>query len=133
MADIKGSFSKGLTAINVKTSSFLELKKIQTYIETLNSDIAALEKEIGTIIYEHWSENKDASYEPASEQLTEIFQKKQTILEQTKAAEELAMREKKILGTGEAAKTVRTFCPNCGQAYDTPVKFCTKCGAKLQQ
>ncbi|WP_368274731.1 zinc-ribbon domain-containing protein [Enterocloster lavalensis] len=24
------------------------------------------------------------------------------------------------------------FCPNCGQPYDTPVKFCKKCGTKLQ-
>ena len=52
MADIKGSFSKGLTAINVKTSSFLEAKKIQTYIATLNAEIEALQKEIGTIVYE---------------------------------------------------------------------------------
>ena len=44
MADLKGSLSKGLTAINVKTSTFLEAKKIQTYISTLNAEIEGLQK-----------------------------------------------------------------------------------------
>ena len=35
MADI---FSKGITTLNVKTSTFLEVKKIQTYIAKLNSE-----------------------------------------------------------------------------------------------
>ena len=48
MADL---FSKGLTAINVKTSTFLEEKKIQTYVAKLESEIETLEKEIGKKIY----------------------------------------------------------------------------------
>ena len=66
------------------------------------------------------------------EQLLTISQKKQIIQEQTKAAEELARKEKEILGTGDGVKPERIFCPNCGQPYDTPVKFCKKCGTKLQ-
>ena len=107
MADIKGSFSKGLTAINVKTSSFLEAKKIQTYIATLNAEIEALQKEIGTIVYEQWNATGDVPLQ-------------------------LARKEKEILGTGDGVKPERIFCPNCGQPYDTPVKFCKKCGTKLQ-
>ena len=132
MADIKGSFSKGLTAINVKTSSFLEAKKIQTYIATLNAEIEALQKEIGTIVYEQWNATGDVSLQLIGEQLLTISQKKQIIQEQTKAAEELARKEKEILGTGDGVKPERIFCPNCGQSYDGPVKFCRKCGTKLQ-
>lgn len=132
MADIMESFSKGLTAINVKTSSFLEAKKIQTYIATLNSEIEALEKEIGSAIYEQWDETGDVSLQLIGEQLMMIRQKQQTIAEQTRAAEELAKKEQEILGTGDSAKPGRIFCPNCGQAYDTPAKFCRKCGTKLQ-
>ena len=86
MADIKGSFSKGLTAINVKTSSFLEAKKIQTYIATLNAEIEALQKEIGTIVYEQWNATGDVPLQLIGEQLLSISQKKQIIQEQTKAA-----------------------------------------------
>ncbi|MBS6954858.1 MAG: zinc ribbon domain-containing protein [Enterocloster asparagiformis] len=132
MADIKGSFSKGLTALNVKTTSFLEEKKIQTYIATLTSEIEALQKEIGTIVYEQWNATGDVPLQMIGEQLLMISQKKQIIQEQTKAAEELVKKEKEILGSGDSVKQERIFCPNCGQAYDSPVKFCKKCGTKLQ-
>ena len=132
MADLKESFSKGLTALNVKTSTFLEAKKIQTYISTLNGEIEALYKEIGRRAYEDWQENGSISLSNIGDQLMETSQKKQTIEEQTKAAAELERKEQQILGTGEAQKPGKIFCPNCGQSYDTPVKFCRKCGTKLQ-
>ncbi len=130
MADF---FSKGITALNVKTANFLEAKKIQTYISTLNSEIEALQKEIGVLVYEKWNQTGEISLELVASQLEQISQKKQTILEQTQAAEELERRQKQILGTGDSgAKPGKIFCPNCGQGYDTPVKFCRKCGTKLQ-
>ena len=46
MADLKGSLSKGLTAINVKTSTFLEAKKTQADNSTLNKEIVGLHKKI---------------------------------------------------------------------------------------
>lgn len=132
MADLKESFSKGLTAINVKTSTFLEAKKIQTYISTLNNEIEALQKEIGRRAYEDWEKNGSISLSNIGEQLMEISKKKETIAQQKIAAEELEKKEQQILGTADNQKPSKIFCPNCGQSYDGPVKFCRKCGTKLQ-
>ena len=132
MADLKESFSKGLTALNVKTSTFLEAKKIQTYISTLNNEIEALQKEIGRRAYEDWEENGSISLSNIGEQLMEISKKKETIAQQKIAAEELEKKEQQILGTADNQKPSKIFCPNCGQSYDGPVKFCRKCGTKLQ-
>lgn len=76
MADLKGSLSKGLTAINVKTSTFLEAKKIQTYISTLNAEIEGLQKEIGRLAYEEWQENGTVSLAKIGEPLMEISPEK---------------------------------------------------------
>lgn len=132
MADLKESFSKGLTALNVKTSTFLEAKKIQTYISTLNNEIEALQKEIGRRAYEDWEKNGSISLSNIGEQLMEISKKKETIAQQKIAAEELEKKEQQILGTADNQKPSKIFCPNCGQSYDGPVKFCRKCGTKLQ-
>ena len=40
MAGFKDKFSKGLTTINVKTNNFMEQTKINTYISTLETEIA---------------------------------------------------------------------------------------------
>ena len=132
MADLKESFSKGLTAINVKTSTFLEAKKIQTYISTLNSEIEALQKEIGRRAYEDWEKNGSISLSNIGEQLMEISKKKETIAQQKIAAEELEKKEQQIHGTADSEKSSKILYPNCGQSYDGPVKFCRKCGTKLQ-
>mgnify|MGYP005818155851 FL=1 len=132
MADLKESFSKGLTALNVKTSTFLEAKKIQTYISTLNNEIEALQKEIGRRAYEDWEKNGSISLSNIGEQLMEISKKKETIAQQKIAAEELEKKEQQILDTADNQKPSKIFCPNCGQSYDGPVKFCRKCGTKLQ-
>ena len=132
MADLKESFSKGLTALNVKTSTFLEAKKSQTYISTLNNEIEALQKEIGRRAYEDWEKNGSISLSNIGEQLMEISKKKETIAQQKIAAEELEKKEQQILGTADNQKPSKIFCPNCGQSYDGPVKFCRKCGTKLQ-
>ena len=124
-------FSKSLTAINMKTSNFLEEKKIQTYLAKLNTDIEILEQEIGRVIYTAWSNGLDINQELISEQLESIAKKKQTIVEQKTAAAELARKEVEILGGNDTAKTSSIFCPNCGFGYDTPVKFCRCCGTKM--
>ena len=54
MAGFKDKFSKGLTTINVKTNNFMEQTKINTYISTLETEIAELERRMGGILYEKW-------------------------------------------------------------------------------
>lgn len=130
MADL---FSKGLTTLNVKTSTFLEEKKIQTYIAKLESEIEALEKEIGKTIYAAWADGKEVNADLVAGLLGEVDKKKATIAEQNEAAAELSRKENEILGKSEAPKAGKIFCSNCGQSYDTPVKFCRNCGTKMEQ
>ena len=68
-----------------------------------------------------------------AEELAGIRQKKQVIEEQTRSAEELTRMEAEILGKSESPKQEKSFCPNCGQAYTPPAKFCRKCGTKLTE
>lgn len=132
MAGLKGTFSKGLTTLNVKTSTFLEIKKIQTHIATLNSEIEMLEKEIGEIIWKNWDVDSTVNVELVGEQLVKISEKKKLILERTAEMEQLEREGREILGSGDNPESERIFCPNCGQAYETAVNFCRKCGTKLQ-
>ena len=129
MADL---FSKGLTAINVKTSTFLEEKKIQTYVAKLESEIETLEKEIGKKIYSVWADEQEITVELIAELLEEIKKKNETIAEQKEAAIELSRKEAEILGKSEGPKPSKIFWSKCGQAYDTPVNFCRSCGTKME-
>ena len=67
MADIKNTFSKGLTILNVKTANFLEINKIKTYITTLQTEIDTLKMELGSELYQNWA----ASETPVSEAMEE--------------------------------------------------------------
>lgn len=145
MADIKNTFSKGLTALNMKTANFLEINKIKTYIATLNSEITALNSEIGQDAYASWLESGQVPVELLTDKLEQIYQKEQLIAEQEAEAARISEMEKQILGeqepkgrfgagardAGAASGEPVLVCPGCGQAYDTPAKFCRKCGTRL--
>lgn len=136
MADIKNSFSKGLTMLNMKTSSFLELNKIKTYINTLNSEIATLKSEIGDLVFRSWTSGQEPLSEDVVEKLNLIQTKLALIAEQEAAAAKISSMEKQILGeqekTPDPAQTEPVLiCSNCGQVYERPVKFCTKCGNRM--
>lgn len=136
MADIKNSFSKGLTMLNMKTSSFLELNKIKTYINTLNSEIATLKSEIGELVYRSWTSGQEPLSEDVVEKLNLIQSKLALIAEQEAAAAKISSMEKQILGeqekTPEQTQTEPVLiCSNCGQVYERPAKFCTKCGNRM--
>ena len=136
MADIKNSFSKGLTMLNMKTSSFLELNKIKTYINTLNSEIATLKSEIGDLVYRSWTSGQEPLSEDVVEKLNMIQSKLALIAEQEEAAAKISSMEKQILGEQEKTpEQVQAepvlICSNCGQVYERPVKFCTKCGNRM--
>lgn len=138
MADIKNSFSKGLTKLNMKTSNFLELNKIKTYINTLNMEIAALKSEIGELVYQAWLSNENPLSETVIEKFNLIQTKLALIAEQEEAAAKISSMEKQILGGQEKAFESASaepvlICPNCGQIYENPVKFCTKCGTRMNQ
>lgn len=136
MADIKNSFSKGLTMLNVKTSTFLEVNKIKTYISTLNTEIDGLKKEIGDLVYQEWDATGDVTVNPVAERLNLIREKLEIIKVQEEEVVRLNESEKQILGAPEtpqaqAPSLAVMVCPNCGQTYDAAPKFCRKCGTKM--
>lgn len=123
MADI---FSKGLTTLNVATSTFLEEKKIQTHIDSLNEEIALLEREIGNFVFRSWVDHQDVSVESVKDKLELILQNQKKILECNENIEELRKKKHEILGTKQ-----KGFCPNCGEPHEATMNFCKKCGSKL--
>lgn len=148
MADIKNTFSKGLTVLNVKTSTFLEANKIKTYIATLSSEIVELKTEIGNLVYDEWAATGTISQEKIEEKLRLVNEKTELIHAQEEETARLVEKEKQILGAQEVKPDVPSaggalpvsdapvreavqFCPGCGQGYAQPVKFCRKCGTKM--
>lgn len=131
MADIKNSFSKGLTVLNVKTSTFLEINKIKTYISTLTGEIEIMKKEIGELVYQEWSVSGNVTLDAISEKLNAIKEKEEIIKIQEEEVVRLNESEKQILGAAENAQQAVLVCPNCGQTYDAAPKFCRKCGTKM--
>ena len=133
MADLKGTISKSLTAINLKTSNFMEQNKIKTYISTLESEIAILKSEIGDKVYQNWEQGLLHS-EGIQEKLESTKCKKDLIREQEKALEVLALKEKQILGEATTkAKEGAVFCSQCGVENKLGYKFCVKCGQLLEE
>lgn len=128
MATLKESLSKGLTAINVKTSGFMEESKCKTYIAALEKDIQTLKLNLGELVYA-----KTLTAESYEEEVTEIVQKIQDkyeeIKQQKQMIEQLAAEQKQILGTiqTDAVK----YCAQCGAQNAGNYKFCSKCGAPL--
>lgn len=142
MADIKNTFSKGLATLNVKTSNFLELNKIKTYIATLNSEMEALKTELGEEIYRSWTQTGTVPVDILEEKFQMIRGKEQLIAEQETEITRISETERQILGEQESkSRTPRSgaaegaepvlVCPGCGYAYASPVKFCRKCGTRL--
>ena len=131
MANLKDSFSKGITALNVKTNNFMEENKCKTYITTLENEIRDLKKEIGNVAYQKWAFG--ASYtEEVEPILTQIKEKYTEIERQKQKIEQLQMEEKQILGSQNAASAGnKKFCSQCGAPNEMNYKFCCKCGAPL--
>lgn len=136
MADLKGTISKSLTAINLKTSNFMEQNKIKTYISTLESEINTLKSEIGDKVYQNWEQGL-FHLEGIEEKLESAKCKKALIKEQEKALEILDIKEKQILGEMTTkAKEIKedvAFCPKCGTENKVGYKFCVKCGQLLEK
>lgn len=136
MPDIKNTFSKGITVLNVKTSNFFELNKIKTYISTLTKEIEDLNQEIGRMVYTKWSNGEDILTEDVVGKLQLIQEKLSIVARQEAEAENISATEKQILGEQDAKTADITsgsvlVCPECGQTYTIPSKFCRKCGTKM--
>lgn len=129
MASLKESLSKGITTINVKTSSFMEESKCKTYISTLEKEIQILKQNIGEIVYAKSVAGE--SYEEEVTKIIEQIQSKYAEIEQQKATiEQLAVQEKQILGNQSSTVNIK-YCAKCGAQNAANYKFCSKCGTPL--
>lgn len=128
MATLKESLSKGITAINVKTSSFMEESKCKTYISTLEKEIQALKANIGEIVYAKSVANESYD-EPVTQLIQQIQGKYEEIEQQKKAIEQLAVEQRQILGTAQTSAV--KYCAKCGAENAGNYKFCCKCGTPL--
>ena len=138
----KSSFNRGVTAISIKTSSSLEKVKIKTHIESINSEIERLIVAAGEAAYTIW-ESGESDISSLREQFNLIKQKKEEIAQLENEYASIDERDNQILGTPAPDKApapstisepvVGITCPNCSANYANPVKFCRKCGYKLQE
>lgn len=129
MASLKESFSKGLTALNVKTNSFMEESKCRTYIATLEKEILTLKTNIGELVYAKTLVG-ESYVEAVDEIVQQIRGKYEEIEQQKRAIEQLAVEQQQILGTAQTAGAVK-YCANCGAENAGNYKFCFKCGTPL--
>jgi len=131
MATIKESFSKGLTALNVKTNNFMEENKCKTYISTLEGEISDLKLRIGDVVYSKWvaGEDEKAEIEPLLQSIQGKYQEIETQKEKIKQLEE---QERQILGGATGGSVEACYCSQCGAQNASNYKFCSKCGAPLK-
>ena len=136
ISKFKSSINRGITTINVKTSSSLEKTKIKTHIESLRTEIGKLFSSIGERAYAVWESQSGADDDRLLEMYALVKQKKDEIESLTAELNSIDERDNQILGTmkQEAADAAgrKIVCPQCGSQYDEPAKFCRKCGQKLQ-
>lgn len=133
----KSSLNRGVTTISVKASSSLEKGKIKTHIESINSEIQKLITTIGETAYASWESGGDFS--SLAELCAQIQQKKGEIEQLNQEMASIDERDSQILGAkaaesasaAPASAEPGTVCPSCGTQFDSPVKFCRKCGQKL--
>lgn len=132
----KSSVNRGVTTISVKTSSTLEKSKIKTHIESLEREIQKDFTHIGEVAYKVWEDEKD-DYSALNEWFESIKKKYEEITELTKQLSLIDERDKHILGTNsteQPQESIRDYvCTNCGTRYEVPVKFCRKCGNKMEE
>lgn len=66
----------------MKAFSFVECQKIHPHTATLNREIKELERNIGRVVYEYWSEHGNINVnmdEPIQEFLRQIGQKQEVL------------------------------------------------------
>ena len=134
MANLKETFAKGLTTLNVKTNNFMEESKCKTYISTLEGEIKEIKIQIGNLTYEKWSMGESVG-EEVELLLQKIKEKYAEIDVQKEKIARLSVEEKQILGTGSTPQSQEAsaiFCSQCGTQNAANYKFCCKCGAPLK-
>ena len=154
----KKSVNRGITTISVKTQGSMEKSKISMHIDSLEKEIEKTYSVIGKEAYAIW-ESEEKDFSALTEKLESIRETKEKIEGLKAEIESIEEKNNEILGKmNEEAEVALNaapnaapnaspaagidapagiqapgamVCPNCGQTYDTPVRFCRKCGQSL--
>ncbi len=125
---MKASINRGITTVSMKTSTSVEKVKVNTHIETIEKEISKIQKEIGNKVYILWKAD-GFDIEKIREELEQIDERKTKIKELQEKLEELISHENEVLGSFEKNHICK--CSNCGMEFDEQVRFCIKCGTKI--
>lgn len=123
----KSIFTKTIATVNVKTSSFIESAKLKTHINTLEKEIENLFNEIGKKSFESWAKVETDTFD-LNDCFISVQQKKEQIATLEKEIYKLELQQKEVLGAKELY-----ICPSCKTTFENQIKFCKKCGAKMNE
>lgn len=126
---LKNKINKGMVTVSSKTTSTIEKTKIKTRISTVQNDIELMYASLGDLVYKMWL-NNDRNFDAFDEKCRMIKAKQEEIASLNEEIRQAEEREKKAI---EEASAYRVFCSNCGAEYDEPVKFCARCGNKINE
>ena len=129
MAGMKDAFSRGITSINVRTSTFVEESRIKAYISSLEAEEKELKARLGSVVYESWKTKSSLNSSLMNDLCNEIDAKDNEIEVQRIRVKSVRMEADKILGTNTVAGEL--FCTRCGSKNMSGNRFCTKCGKEL--
>ena len=124
----KTSVNRGITTISVKTSSGVEKSKIKTHIDSLQKEIEKIYTSLGESLYLEWLK-VDIDHTVFTERLENIRAKKEEIDNLKMQLNSIDDRDNQILGNGGDKNPL--VCSRCGAQFTNPVKFCGKCGSKM--
>ena len=135
--NIKSAWNRGVTTISVKTSSSLEKSKLKTHIDTLNREVEKETFAVGEATYKLWISGSQ-DYSSLGTYLLSIKNKLDEIEQLNVQLASIDDRDNQILGNNPAPEVKeealpKYICTNCGTQYDSPFKFCRKCGNKMAE
>lgn len=126
--DLKKTISKKANEVNVKTSTFIEISKIKSYISAINQETERKYCEIGKNLYQMWKD-QSVNLEELENLFTEINDCEVKIQEYSLQIQKIEEDNKKYMGV---ANENMIFCSNCGAKNSTEALFCRECGNKME-
>ena len=134
----KSSINRGVTAINVKTSSSLEKAKIKTHIDSISNEVQQMMTAVGEAFYLMWNKG-DTDYSKLYDHLEVVRHKKEEIARLNAECAAIDERSNQIMGASAGSNVASAseilagnVCPSCNTPYADGARFCRKCGYKLQ-
>lgn len=114
---LSAKVNQGFNQVTSQTKDFTEQVKIENEIKNLEKAAQANYEELGRAMYNasRHSSGEAADYEVIMRQIDGILQQ----IQEKKAAKQEIMN--------------RVICPSCGKSVPADTKFCSYCGAPMEQ